>query len=395
MTEEKNIKLLKTSVISSLVAIVFFMGGFAFIIKRNHENLAFTDIKVKSLQNQVRILSEENERIRESITEENKNLRQLATGIASLKTAIASAFEDNKEDLEYALNEARSELTSIEQKLKKDIEAKELTINELVQKNIKLKNELVSPEIPEDVMNFLLLGENQGLTDTIIIASVNPTLQTVTLINIPRDLFYKGHKINELNSYYGIDKLYQAVNEITGLNIKKHAIFSFDAFVKVVDGLGGIDIDVEKPITDNQYPGPNYSYTLVSFEKGLQHMDGETALKYVRSRKSTNDFDRGARQQQVITALKHKVNNLNLISQLPAYVSLYEGVQSLIKTDVGALEALAYYDKYKNYTVESGNVLSSSNFLYSKIAESGQYILLPAGGNYAKIKNYVSDLVNS
>jgi LCP family protein required for cell wall assembly len=207
-------------------------------------------------------------------------------------------------------------------------------------------------------------------------------------------LFYKGRKINEIYSQYGVEKLNEAVADITGINSQKYAIFDFNAFVDVIDGIGGIDINVEHDLKDNQYPGPGFSYTLVSFKKGLQHMNGSTALKFVRSRESTTDFDRSARQQLVISAIKQKLNTLDLLSSLPTFISLYEKIMSQIKTDVGIFEAFAYYDAYKSYEVKTGNILSSSNYLYSKISTKGQYILLPNGGNYSKIKKYVLGLVN-
>jgi LCP family protein required for cell wall assembly len=391
MNEDKNQKHLKIAVTSALVAILFFMTGFTFVFKKNHENLLNRDLQINSLAGQINVLKDENDQIRGFISDNNTDLKDISAAVTSLNGALNDSLTEKNQ----AIADARTKLEALEKDLTKNIADRELTINELAQKNIKLKNELQMPKTGEEVKSFLLIGQNSGLTDSIIVAAVNPLKQTVSLVNIPRDLYYKGHKINEIYEFYGTEKLYDAVYEITGLKAEKYAIFSFDAFVKTIDGLGGLDINVKKDIIDNQYPGENFSYTLVSFKQGIQHMDGITALKYVRSRKSTSDFDRSARQQQVIAAIKQKINNLNLVSQLPAYMSLYEGIQELLKTDVSAFEALAYYDKYKNYAVESGNVLSNSNFLYSKTASNGQYILLPTGGDYAKIKEYVADLVNN
>jgi LCP family protein required for cell wall assembly len=88
-----------------------------------------------------------------------------------------------------------------------------------------------------------------------------------------------------------------------GISIHHVVKVDFTAFVDVVDAMGGLNIDVTKDIVDPEYPGPNYTYETFAISAGPHHIDGETALKYARSRHTTSDFDRAARQQQLLQAL--------------------------------------------------------------------------------------------
>ncbi len=157
--------------------------------------------------------------------------------------------------------------------------------------------------------------------------------------------------------------------------------------------IGGIEIEVKKSLNDYSYPGPDNSYTTVSFEAGLQTMDGNTALKYARSRKSTSDFDRSLRQQQIIAAVKDKALKMDLLSKLDLATKIYAKISTNMDTDINLFDALGYLQSYKDYGVNGGNVISTSNYLYSTTNAKGQYILLPKGDSYLEIKKYFSDLI--
>ena len=242
-------------------------------------------------------------------------------------------------------------------------------------------------------MNILILGENMQLTDTIMLASVNETKKTVTLVSIPRDLFYNGRKINEYYEKYGIDELEKVVAAVTGIAPDKYVVVDMKSFVDVIDLVGGIDIDVKKNITDEQYPGPNSTYIKVSFKKGYQHMDGRQALKYARSRKSTTDFDRNGRQQEILLALKQKSEELDLKNDIGKLTEIYNAVKDGIKTDVTLLDELNYYNKYRAFQIKAGNTISNQNYLYSTYSSAGQYILLPYKNSFVSLQNYMRKLI--
>ncbi len=180
-------------------------------------------------------------------------------------------------------------------------------------------------------INILLLGiagtEKPGstLTDTIMLASIDTKEHVVSLLSLPRDLLVSyGESYVKINSLYsrgikqGVGSKYikKIVSEITGQQINYHIVLDFEGFIDVIDALGGINIDIPRNINDTKYPGPAYSYETFKIDKGLQHLDGATALKYARTRHEDpdSDFGRARRQQQVLRAARNKAFTLGTIA---------------------------------------------------------------------------------
>ncbi len=182
--------------------------------------------------------------------------------------------------------------------------------------------------------NVLIVGKdtrtsNHALqnTDTILLLSYNHKTKNVVGISIPRDLFIQvpDSKIfTRINAVYeigekrkkgeGLPLLKETVEKVTGLKIQYYAMVDLKGFRDAVNLLGGIDVNVENSFTDYYYPSstPGQRYETVSFSKGITHMDGDTALKFVRSRhsfdpKEGSDFGRARRQQKVLIAIKNKL----------------------------------------------------------------------------------------
>jgi len=101
--------------------------------------------------------------------------------------------------------------------------------------------------------------------------------------------------------------LEEKIEEITGEKIDYYVNLDFEGFIKIVDLVDGVDVSVEENLVDYDYPNGRGGYTTFVLRKGNWTLDGETALKYARSRHSTSDFDRSLRQQQIISALKKKI----------------------------------------------------------------------------------------
>lgn len=188
----------------------------------------------------------------------------------------------------------------------------------------------------EGLTNVLILGKAGGqhagsdLTDTILMASISP--QNISLISTPRDIWSENLK-DKINSayHYGQERDGQGkrlaktvIEETLGLPVHYVIVIDFEGFEKLIDLVGGVDIDVPLSFVDTQFPiagkendlcdgDPEYAcrYETIEFEKGIQHMSGEQALKYVRSRHAAGeegtDFARGKRQQQVLLAIKNKL----------------------------------------------------------------------------------------
>jgi polyisoprenyl-teichoic acid--peptidoglycan teichoic acid transferase len=190
-----------------------------------------------------------------------------------------------------------------------------------------------------DRINVLVLGIGGGthdgadLTDTMMVLSVDRAKKTMAFISVPRDIWADSLKAKVNTAYhYGEEKqkgggliLAKAtVEDVVGLPIHYAVVIDFSGFQKLIDQVGGVDVNVEHAFTDPDYPiaGKEHDscpgdptnrcvYETIHFDAGLQHMDGETALKYSRSRHAVgaegSDFARGNRQQDIMIALKNKL----------------------------------------------------------------------------------------
>ena len=274
--------------------------------------------------------------------------------------------------------------------------------------------------------NILLLGdgghERDGadLIDTIMVASIDYEKNSVSLFSIPRDFYVKANeelgvtysgKINELyrnhkNLMESEDERFQLFKRVTGdiagLDIHYYLRLDFNAFVAVVDSLEGIEVDVQEDIYDPYYPNQtDNGYTVFNIKKGLQHMDGETALKFVRSRKTTSDFDRAGRQQLVIEAVQQKAMSKDILTSPGKLKNLYYAVQENVNTDMTLREMISMAGVAK--TMDHSRLVrkvihddpgQEGGFLYTPEREfyNGQFVLIPFGDDYELIHKY-TDLI--
>ncbi len=186
-------------------------------------------------------------------------------------------------------------------------------------------------------VNILLVGidkrpQEQGppRTDTIILLSVDMKHGDTAMISIPRDLWveiapYHIHaKINQayaigtLRKYPGggMALLKNTVAQLTGYPVHYYAMVDFNGFRKLIDLIGGIEVCVPKTIHDEQFPTDDYGVETLHIEAGCQHMDGELALKYARTRHADSDYGRARRQQQVILAARDKILQARMLPTL-------------------------------------------------------------------------------
>jgi LCP family protein required for cell wall assembly len=201
-------------------------------------------------------------------------------------------------------------------------------------------------------INILLLGSDtdekfQGgyLAQTDIVVTIDPSTKSVGMLSIPRDTWLNaagGRGMMKLDQvyYYGGPALSEAtIHQDFGIYIDYYAWVGLDGFIKVINTAGGVDIDVLHPITDDLYPDDTgnsknaYAYKRIYLAPGPQHLDGPTALEYVRSRHAdlVGDFGRSARQQQVLNQLKLKLDNSDIIGKLP---ELAQDLNGFVKTDM-------------------------------------------------------------
>jgi len=221
--------------------------------------------------------------------------------------------------------------------------------------------------------NILILGtggkdhEGSDLTDTIIVASIDDENKLVTMISIPRDTWIKdsiigNSKINEFyyyaKNYYedstkGLEHLKEKVEDLMGIPIHYYIKINFDGFKDLIDIIGGIDIFVEETIDDPYYPKDGtFEYEPFYIEAGFHSMDGEIALKYARSRKTTSDFDRANRQQQIIYAIKEKALQTNIIFSKSKIEEILDTLKENIDTNITAKELLTLGGMASEYGVD-------------------------------------------
>lgn len=137
-----------------------------------------------------------------------------------------------------------------------------------------------------------------------------------------------------------MNHLMEIVSQITGKNIRMYAMLDFEGFRKLIDAVGGIDIDVPERLYDPEYPAKNWGYTVVDIPLGLQHFDGDKALKYSRSRHTTSDFDRSRRQQLVMQALRDKMTSLDVLTSPRQLESIYRALSDSIQTNIALRDIL-------------------------------------------------------
>ena len=272
------------------------------------------------------------------------------------------------------------------------------------------------------------------LTDSLQVMTFDPREGTVTLISIPRDLFVQLPVVNGRGGYWGrINEAYtagmgnvdrndtrvpyekheaggqlamKAVAQVLGIPIDYWISMDFVGFRQFIDAIGGVDVNVEKAFVDYQYANNDDasvdpSYRTVRFAAGMQHMDGETAIVFARSRYSSqdgNDFSRSRRQQLLMTAVKDKLFQVETIPRLLSLLDAFEGHLRMSFSFTEAKDLLGWGQAQaranRQFAIRTG-VIEDGQLLYSTTLASGAYVLFPRAGQgeYAAIHRYVNNLL--
>lgn len=195
-------------------------------------------------------------------------------------------------------------------------------------------------------LNILVLGiDSRGdgsdqNADVIIIARLDLTKKTLRSVSIPRDLLVEIPGVGEgkINGAYGagitehpgdraagVGKMRDTIEHNFGIPIDDYVLIDFKGFKEVVDSVGGIDINVPTRIVDETYPTEDYGTRTLVIEAGKQHMDGDTALAYARTRHSDSDDQRRERQMLVIRALFEKGRSLGTVTRVADIITAVSG----------------------------------------------------------------------
>ncbi len=244
-------------------------------------------------------------------------------------------------------------------------------------------------------------GSHNYLAQSDIVVTIDPASKSVGMLSIPRDFYIHipgggMHKLDEAYSLGGPaigNGAYSpggvALSRLTifqdfGIPINYYAWVGLDGFVKVIDTVGGVDVDVLHPITDDNYPddvgnnsGDIYAYKRLYIPPGPQHLSGPEALEYVRSRHAdlVGDFGRSARQQQVLSALKSKLNNPDIVGKLPEIANDLNG---FVKTDMQLTDVFKLMNFARGLNPNSINrVILGPPYSQSGPAPNGESVVFP------------------
>lgn len=204
-----------------------------------------------------------------------------------------------------------------------------------------------------DKATIMIMGVDErdddvGRSDTLMVATIDPKKNQAALLSIPRDtrVKIKGNGWDKINAAYayGGEKLTQrTVEDFLGVNMDHYIIINPKSFQKIIDAIGGVDIDVEKRMYYED-PWDDDGGLLIDLKPGRQHMDGKTAVTYVRYRDEEGDLGRVRRQQKFMKACMDKIVSPSIILKLPTVIS---EVMNSVKTDLSVRQLLEFIGTLK------------------------------------------------
>lgn len=235
--------------------------------------------------------------------------------------------------------------------------------------------------IPPPQTNILVMGldsrEGEGWmarSDSVMLVGINPGALRTSLLSIPRDLSvnvpnYGWQRINTVNVLGEMDAtgsgpalLGAAITQDLQVSVDRYVRLDFNGFIALIDAVGGVTIDVPRLIEDPLYPTADYGTMVVRFEPGQQHMNGERALIYARTRHTDDDYRRAERQQQVISALLGRLANpLNWPGAVVALNSAVDTDLSLFDMALLAPPVLVNMGSFEQLVIEREHITTSTN----------------------------------
>lgn len=277
-------------------------------------------------------------------------------------------------------------------------------------------------------VNILLLGKGgpgetaPDLTDTLLLASIDPVANEAALVSVPRDLWVEddGGYSMKINAIYatakqarlangddsdsdlqaaedaGLKAIKDSVSEVLGVPVHYYVMVDFKAFEDAINTVGGVTIDVKEPLYDETLSWAFNGSSLVA-DEGLQTFDGRRALLYARSRKgsSRGDFDRTARQQEIIVGLQNKVLSLGTFSNPFKVVDLLSSFGDRVRTDLNGLDEIKrLYEIGQNIgadRIANIGLADPPNILVNTDNIGGQSVVVPTAGvyQYEEIHSYI------
>lgn len=278
--------------------------------------------------------------------------------------------------------------------------------------------------------NILILGkggeghEAPDLTDTVIFASITHVNPSLSLISLPRDIWIPELRAKLNSTYYwgnqkkeggGLILTKSTVESIVGQPVHYGLVIDFSGFMKIVDVLGGVKVDVERGFVDEKYPISGKEddecdgdleykcrYETIRFEKGTQTMDGETALVFARSRNAEGDegtdLAREIRQQKILAAIQTKTLSSEVLFSLKKTLSVWEVVRESVETDIdSSTGAILARRLLQTRNIIKSHVLPEDLLINPPIQYryDNLYVFVPEAGDWEEVQGWIEDVLPS
>lgn len=266
--------------------------------------------------------------------------------------------------------------------------------------------------------NILVMGKHGSNVDTMIFTNVDSETREITMISIPRDLYFNGRKINGVYAQYGVEEQVSWVEEVVGQRIDNYILIDMYVFRDIIDLMGGVDVTLTEDLIDPTYKTCEGKVcSTLFYEAGTHHLDGTEALRIARSRHTTSDYSRAERQQLILEGIKEKAMSLG-IGDSDTLMAILSTVIDSTETDISVDAALRYYFRYQNFTLNNGYVISTGNVLDAVPVPVGYVTshpiktcldeskpetctegfaidtLMPEGGDWGLIRGYVQQILD-
>ena len=245
--------------------------------------------------------------------------------------------------------------------------------------------------------------EGPTRTDTMMILSIDPVNMSGVILSIPRDLWVEipGFGVDKVNQAHRLGELYDypeggpglavdTAEAALGIEIDYYVTLNFEAFIQTVDKIGGIQLNVPEAINDANYPDNCYGYDPFFITAGNHQMDGQTALKYARTRATFGgDVDRAGRQQAVVLAIRDKILRLDMIPQLLLSApELWNILQDNVRTNLTLDEIIQLGLLAKD--LQDGQIRTAVidyDYVYNQVTPDGQAVLVPVRENIRELRD--------
>ena len=247
-----------------------------------------------------------------------------------------------------------------------------------------------------------LVGTHERLADTIVVAHADPEDKTISLLSVPRDLFFQGRKINSVFRAYGAEQFLKELSTIIGVRVDRYLAVDMYAFIDVVNILGGIDVYLAEDLVDPTYSVKDQGlWGTLAYEKGTHHLSGLEALRVARSRYVSSDFGRAERQHEILKGILDRIKTAGVAE----VTRLAQVLIRFVETNIGLPDLVRLGLTYRRAELSNRYVLSSYNVLYATYTNLyysnmtleevdddffvGSWILVPTENRWDRVQSYV------